>query len=218
MPPLNDAAHNGLVTSTATTQVFTHGAGKQAPGKDNLADRIHVNRSSEAFASGAVSKIDVPAGSVFAKISTATPGKKAYTSVQVAEDAHVELNSDLVFCNHSCAPTLEFDMARWEVRAVRDRDLKKGDLLTFFYPSSEWEMAQPFECTCGAGENVCCGTIRGAGEMDDAVLRRYWLNGHIERMLAAKKATGKAGNADRAKNGVETEHGVADMKANGVRT
>ena len=151
-----------------------------------LADRLSINRSDEAFSSFAVSKVDLPAGAVFAKITTATPGTKAYTSVQTGRDTHIELNSDLVFCNHSCAPTINFDMGRMEVRVVEGRDLKAGDPLTFFYPSSEWDMAQAFACTCGAGPGVCCGTIKGASEMDEKVLRRYWLNDHIEQLLLAK--------------------------------
>ncbi|OJJ64575.1 hypothetical protein ASPSYDRAFT_84577 [Aspergillus sydowii CBS 593.65] len=142
---------------------------------------LRVVRSPKAFASGAISEVSLPAGAVFAKITTATPGKKAYTSVQTGRDSHIELNSDLVFCNHSCEPSLNFDMARMEVRVVDDRPLKAGDALTFFYPSSEWEMDQAFECTCGAGS--CKRVIEGAKGMSREVLKGYWLNAHIEELL-----------------------------------
>lgn len=36
----------------------------------------------------------------------------------------------------------------WNFRALRD--IQPGDELSFFYPSTEWEMAQGFECKCGA--------------------------------------------------------------------
>jgi hypothetical protein len=209
MSPLNKVALGGGSTSVNGDQGTIGGVHV----RDKLADRMHVQRSSKAFASLAVSKVDLPASSLFAKITTATPASKAYTSVQIGENAHIELNSDLVYCNHSCAPTVDFDMSRMEVRVAKDRDLRKGEPLTFFYPSSEWDMAQPFECTCGAEEGVCCGTIRGAKDMDEAVLRRYWLNDHIERLLAAKKAGAKAVNGATAENGVEA--GVAAV-ANGV--
>lgn len=160
-----------------------NGSAADGPTPD-VASRLHVERNSGAFTSGAISKIDLPAGVLFARITTATPAKKAYSSVQTGENSHIELNSDLVFCNHSCHPSLIFDMAKFEIRVHEGRDLKEGDALTFFYPSSEWDMAQPFECTCGAKE--CLGTIRGAGDMDETVLRGFWLNEHIERMLDAK--------------------------------
>ncbi|KAJ5554732.1 hypothetical protein N7461_003202 [Penicillium sp. DV-2018c] len=150
-------------------------------------DRLRVDRSTKAFGSGAYSLIDLPAGAVFAKITTATPGKKAYTSVQTGRDSHIELNSDLVFCNHSCNPSLVFDMGRMEVRVVDDRPLKAGDALTFFYPSTEWEMDQCFQCNCGAGEGVCRGWISGAKTMSAEELDGYWLNGHISELLHERK-------------------------------
>ncbi|CAL5869895.1 uncharacterized protein PFLUO_LOCUS4128 [Penicillium psychrofluorescens] len=149
-------------------------------------DRLRVNRSPKAFASGAYSLIDLPAGAVFAQITNPTPGKKAYTTVQTGPDTHIQLNSDLVYCNHSCAPSVVFDMARMEVRVVDDRPLKAGDALTFFYPSTEWEMDQPFQCTCGAGDGLCRGWISGAGDMPPEALDGYWLNGHIRAMIDHK--------------------------------
>jgi hypothetical protein len=46
-------------------------------------------------------------------------------------------------------------------------------------------MQQPFECQCGSER--CLGTVRGAQYLDEAVLRKYWLNPHIERLLLQKK-------------------------------
>jgi hypothetical protein len=112
----------------------------------------------------------------------------AYSSVQASRDLHIELNCDLVYVNHSCRPSIVFDMQRWEVRVSSDRDLKEGDELTFFYPSTEWSMAQAFECGCGDAE--CRGRITGAKDMDKEILKEYWLNAHIEELLA-EKASGK---------------------------
>ncbi|KAL3474788.1 D-isomer specific 2-hydroxyacid dehydrogenase [Aspergillus californicus] len=144
-----------------------------------------IHGCQKAFASGAISLISLAPGSLFTKITTATPSKKAYTSVQTGRDTHIELNSDLVFCNHSCTPSLNFDMAKMEVRVVDDRPLKAGDALTFFYPSSEWEMDQKFQCNCGAGG--CRGWISGAGQMEREQLQGYWLNPHIEELLREKE-------------------------------
>jgi hypothetical protein len=96
-----------------------------------------------------------------------------------------------VYVNHSCKPSVVFDMERWEVRVSSERDLKEGDELTFFYPSTEWHMAQPFECGCK--EEGCRGWIKGASDMDESVLREYWLNGHVEELLQERKASGKNG-------------------------
>lgn len=144
-------------------------------------DRLLVHRSPKAFSSSAISLIDLPPGAVFSKITTATPSTKAYTSVQTGRASHIELNSDLVFINHSCNPSLVFDMHRMEVRVVGHRPLRKGDVLSFFYPSTEWEMVQPFECICGE-DGVCKGWISGAKDLKEEDGERYWLNPHIEEM------------------------------------
>jgi len=81
--------------------------------------------------------------------------------------------------NHSCAPTAIVDVTKWEVRAATT--IPKGSPVTFFYPSTEWEMAQPFKCNCGAKE--CLETISGARDIPRHVLRKYQLNQHIKQIL-----------------------------------
>lgn len=88
-------------------------------------------------------------------------------------------------------------MKKMEVRVSEERDLKKGNALTFFYPSTEWDMAQSFECTCG--ERECNGTIDGAGKMDEKIVRGYWLNRHIEKLLDEKNS-GEGGTGTDLKN------------------
>lgn len=66
----------------------------------------------------------------------------SYSMTQAGRDLHFELNSNIHCVNHFCDPTLEWDMSRMEIRVRRDRDLKKGDMLSFFYPSTEWELAK----------------------------------------------------------------------------
>jgi hypothetical protein len=81
--------------------------------------------------------------------------------------------------NHSCAPTAIVDVTKWEVRAAVP--IVKGHPITFFYPSTEWEMAQPFKCQCGAEK--CLGVINGAKDIPRHVLRGYVLNQHIKQAL-----------------------------------
>lgn len=94
---------------------------------------IHVSRGA-GRGSGAVSLVSLPPGALFAKMTSATPcQQRSWTTVQSGDDgSNIELNSDLVFCNHSCRPSLVFDMGKFEVRVVDDRPLKAGDPLTFF--------------------------------------------------------------------------------------
>ncbi len=161
-------------------------SGSPAPTHPNL---LRVDRSPKAFASGAISLVSLPAGAHFAYMENATPTAiRRYTSVQNSVDTHIELNDDLVYCNHSCVPSVVFDMAKLEVRVVGDRPLNEGDPLTFFYPSTEWEMDQPFECTCGAPDKQCKGWISGAKDMRENDLKQYALNEHIEELLGSKRS------------------------------
>jgi len=144
-------------------------------------DLIELKQGIGSFSSHTTSLQDLAPGSLFTKLDATTPSSAAYSTVQVGQDAHVELNSDLLYTNHSCDPSLVFDMSAMEVRVVAERALKKGDMLTFFYPSTEWEMAQEFDCRCGSAR--CLGRIKGAKHMKAEDLRRYWLNEHIEELL-----------------------------------
>ncbi|KAF2117299.1 hypothetical protein BDV96DRAFT_611741 [Lophiotrema nucula] len=159
--------------------------------KPDLTRLLRVEHVPGDYASRSVSLVDLPAGAVFARISNPTPATCAYSSVQASRDLHIELNCDLVYINHSCQPTLIFDMTHWEIRVspALEGGLKAGDELTFFYPSTEWDMAQPFDCRCG--QNECRGKISGAKDMPDVVLRQYWLNRHIEELLLEKTNSAK---------------------------
>ncbi|PWY96984.1 hypothetical protein BCV70DRAFT_203252 [Testicularia cyperi] len=107
----------------------------------------------------------------------------SYSTVQVDEAAHIELNSDLLYCNHSCVPNVRFDVSgdKHTWAAIADRDIAKGDTLTFFYPSTEWSMSQPFDCACNSGAS-CLGKISGAKSIPASILANYFLNAHILRL------------------------------------
>ncbi|KAL4796087.1 major facilitator superfamily domain-containing protein [Aspergillus venezuelensis] len=173
-----DINPNNIIEPTSTAKIIL----LSNPTHPNL---IQVNRNSEAYSNSARSLVKLPPGALFAKISSATPTQeRTYSSVATRKDTQIELNDDLVFCNHSCTPSLIFDMKAMEVR-VGEKGIKKGDELTFFYPSSEWTMAQPFVCAYGAEEYL--GVIEGSKSIFKDVLARYWLNGHIEELREERK-------------------------------
>lgn len=66
------------------------------------------------------------------------------------------------------------------------KGLSVGDELTFFYPSTEWDMAQGFSCFCGTP--TCRGTIRGAKNMSSRELEGVWLNPHIRELLEERES------------------------------
>ena len=66
------------------------------------------------------------------------------------------------------------------VRALRD--IQPGDELRAFYPSTEWRMAERFECRCGEPE--CLGVIGGAAEAPRHALARHRLSPVVRQQLA----------------------------------
>jgi hypothetical protein len=146
-------------------------------------------------------------------VSTTSAKKKTYSSVQTSPTTHIELNSDLVYIDHSCRPSLEFDISTMCVRVAHDRDLEEGDELTFFYPSTEWEMEQAFVCKCR--EKRCGGWIRGAKWLSEEQVEGNWINDWVleklkEKWASEKKQNGGAGAA----NGNSSGH--ANGAANGT--
>lgn len=107
--------------------------------------------------------------------------RPTYLSVQVADDRHIHLAPEfLQYINHSCEPNTFFDTQNGEVIALRN--IAANEEITFFYPSTEWTMTQPFDCFCGATN--CLGQIQGAAHLNRKALANYRFAGHIQHKLA----------------------------------
>jgi hypothetical protein len=144
-------------------------------------DAVQVQFVDGEFSSSLRAVKNFDAGDVVADLSLhawVTP-KKRYTTVQAGKNKHIELGSEMVFCNHSCSPNVHFDMSRMCTVAIKP--IHAGDELVFFYPSSEWEMDQPFQCWCGS--SACVGWIAGARFLSPTVLGNFkYINDHIKEL------------------------------------
>lgn len=101
-------------------------------------------------------------------------------SIQLDAHRHVLMEPNaLRFTNHSCDPNVHIDTVR--LRIVALRRIEPDDEITYFYPSTEWLMAEPFTCRCGSER--CIGRIAGAAELPAAILARYRLAKHIGLLL-----------------------------------
>jgi len=107
----------------------------------------------------------------------AAPNK--YT-VQVNEGVHIILAPEfLQYINHSCDPNIFFDTSRMELSCLKD--ISAGDELTFFYPSTEFEMESPFNCFCGS--NNCLHKIQGAAFLSHEIIHHYKFTDFIMQKL-----------------------------------
>jgi hypothetical protein len=106
-----------------------------------------------------------------------------YLTVQTGTSTHITLMPEfLQYINHSCAPNVFFDTTAMQLVCLRP--LQPGDEMTFFYPSTEWEMAQPFVCNCGTKE--CLQLINGASHLSPETLRQYRLTDFIKEQAKQK--------------------------------
>jgi hypothetical protein len=105
-------------------------------------------------------------------------------TVQTGLSEHITLRPEsLQYMNHSCSPNAFFDTESFEVVCLEH--VRPGDELTFFYPSTEWDMAEPFRCHCG--ERGCLGTIQGAAYIDVEVLLDYRLTAFIHHQVSKRR-------------------------------
>lgn len=137
-----------------------------------------------------VSKISLEPGDVLCRFSASAVFTEPHRlTIQLDHNKHITLLPEcLQFTNHSCEPNIFFDTSRMKVVCLEK--VRPGDDLTFFYPSTELEMAEPFLCHCGA--DGCLGEIRGAAHLDPRVLQGYRLTRFIREALAAQGRDARA--------------------------
>ena len=99
-------------------------------------------------------------------------------TVQIGRDRHTEVGK-LSALNHSCDPNVILDTDNLQM--IARRDIEQGEELSFFYPSTEWEMDAPFICLCGASN--CIHVVAGARFLPLSTLENHYLNKHIREMM-----------------------------------
>jgi hypothetical protein len=96
-------------------------------------------------------------------------------SIQLGKNKHLNLPAGVngkindpdffwTYLNHSCQPNGYIDTADLTFRALRN--IKRGEECTFNYLTTEYEMAAPFVCRCGAAK--CFGLIQGHKHLSGA--------------------------------------------------
>jgi hypothetical protein len=102
-----------------------------------------------------------------------------YQTIQISEDRHIDHLHILAYINHSCRPNTWIDTENLSLMAARA--ISAGEELTFFYPSTEWEMVQPFLCHCQAPG--CLGFVAGAKYLNMDILSQYNISPHILELI-----------------------------------
>ena len=122
-----------------------------------------------------MSKVDLIGSHALIYIDRGVLTDPTFQTVQIGSRTHL-LEESLAAMNHSCNPNVYIDTKNMLIKQVKD--IRIGDEVTFFYPSTEWSMQNPFKCTCGS--NQCIGLIAGAHKLNRSVDWSYFqFNDHI---------------------------------------
>jgi hypothetical protein len=126
-----------------------------------------------------------PGETIAAFSAGAISAEPTYLTVQVGIRKHITLQPEfLQYINHSCDPNVFFDTSLMQLVALKE--VKNGEEMTFFYPSTEWKMTQRFQCYCGS--LYCLGEIRGAAYLSKDAQEKYRLTDFIQQQLARRAA------------------------------
>jgi hypothetical protein len=110
--------------------------------------------------------------------------RPSYLTVQIGVNQHITLMPEfLQYINHSCSPNVFFDTKLMQLICLKP--IVVGEELRFFYPSTEWQMQQPFVCNCGA--NNCLQLIQGAAYLSNSAIAQHRFTDFIMQQLAASK-------------------------------
>jgi hypothetical protein len=110
--------------------------------------------------------------------------KPSYLTVQISDNEHIELLPAYLECvNHSCDPNSFFDTTKQLFISMKS--IQEGEEFTFFYPSSEWDMDQAFQCNCGSA--ACIGLIKGAQHLPSSLIKNYRFTDFIEQKLRLER-------------------------------
>lgn len=107
----------------------------------------------------------IAAGEVLIALAHVFVGAASRHTIQLGEGLHQAGTGEIDdYLNHACEPNVALDAPRRCFVAVRA--IAPGEELTFNYLSSEWDMAEAFDCRCGWGR--CVGKIRGFKHLSPA--------------------------------------------------
>ena len=178
MAPSVDAV-NGIPATNGTTNGATNGATAPSPSSNPIPawagpdlTRLLEVQHGENYTTRAISKVTLPPHALFARITSATPAPSAaYTTVQSGPSSHIELNSDLVYINHSCAPNAGLRFTADGVFLTALQPIPAGEEIAWDYSTT---LAEPdWSMQCGCGSPQCRGVVRAFALLPAETQDRY---------------------------------------------
>jgi len=104
------------------------------------------------------------------KVGLQRAKRGAVDTLQIGEGLYYRSSEGPPCINHHCSPNGYICFEDLTYRALLD--VSAGDELTFNYCTSEYEMAQPFDCLCGSPN--CLGRVAGFKYLDEIEVERIF--------------------------------------------
>lgn len=147
--------------------------------------KIELRRGDEGLGVFAVEAIS--AGDVLIALAHVFVDRPERHTIQLDAHLHQAGTGEIDdYLNHSCDPNCALNFEHLELVALRP--LAVGEELSFNYLTSEWDMAAPFDCQCGAPG--CQRRIRGLRHLtpaqQDALTPQ--VSPYLRRCLAEQRA------------------------------
>lgn len=131
---------------------------------------------------GVFTRQAVAAGEVLIALAHLFVGAPGRHTIQIDGERHQAGTGEIDdFLNHCCEPSAFLDADR--LCFVAARDIAAGEEVTFNYLTSEWDMAEAFDCRCGAER--CLSKIRGFRYLSPGEQER--LAPHLTPFLRARR-------------------------------
>lgn len=135
-------------------------------------DKLVVQQNGE-MGQTAYAACDIPIGTtLFHATGLIVPFPTMY-SCCVGEEQHLLFGEAAECLAHHCDPNVAVTVrsdGTFEMATIKG--IQKGDMVTWCYNTTEWELNSPFPCLCGSP--VCARTIRGFKHLSGADRERLW--------------------------------------------
>lgn len=116
----------------------------------------------------------IPRGARFFKVSgLVLPFPTVYT-IQLDRGRHLQFADGAQCLAHSCQPNVRVivDAESRSLDCLAIRDISEGEVISFNYLTTEWNMSTPFRCVCGCTN--CFGQIKGLKHLSQTQRQSLW--------------------------------------------
>ncbi|RHW70557.1 SET domain containing protein [Trypanosoma brucei equiperdum] len=119
-------------------------------------------------------KSDIKKGTRFFRVNGLTLPFPTMHTILLSNRRHLLFGGGAQCLAHSCDPNTRVltDNTARTIECIALRDIRKGEVISFNYLTTEWDMQYPFMCVCGSQK--CYGWIGGFKHLGNDARQKLW--------------------------------------------